>query len=218
MSVYEHIVEVNRLAGRPLAGADLDARAKRSLDLFIAISLFILLAPAMLIIAGLIALDSRGPVLFRQTRTGEGGRLFDIYKFRTMDVCENGERIMQARPNDPRVTRLGRVLRRTSLDELPQLINVVKGEMSLIGPRPHALAHDRLYGALIENYAQRQRVRPGISGWAQVNGHRGETPTIESMRERVEHDLWYARHRSFTLDLKILFRTAYQILGRANAW
>jgi lipopolysaccharide/colanic/teichoic acid biosynthesis glycosyltransferase len=191
--------------------------AKRALDLVVAVPALILLSPAMLVIAALIALDFRGPVLFRQTRTGLNGRLFDIFKFRTMNVCENGARIEQVHRNDPRVTRLGRLLRRTSVDELPQLINVIKGEMSLIGPRPHALAHDRLYTALIENYALRQCVKPGISGWAQVNGHRGETPALADMRARVEHDLWYARHQNFALDVKILVRTAFEIFRR-NAW
>lgn len=230
MSIQEKFGEVNanalgvparpRLVLAPRTGVHpaVRSRAKRALDLFVAVPALILLAPLMLTIAATIALDSRGPVFFRQTRTGQGGKLFDIYKFRTMHVCENGERIMQARANDPRVTRIGRFLRRTSLDELPQLINVITGEMSLIGPRPHALAHDKLYASLIDNYVLRQAVKPGISGWAQINGHRGETPTVESMHARVEHDLWYARNQSFALDIKILFRTAYTILRRADAW
>ena len=227
MSIQEKIESVNPkpLARRPhLVAVPLPAlhpaaasRAKRGLDLFIAIAALILLSPVMAVIALLIALDSRGPVFFRQTRTGLNGVHFDILKFRTMSVCENGERIEQAHKNDPRVTRLGRVLRRASLDELPQLINVISGEMSLIGPRPHALAHDRHYTRLIENYALRQRVKPGISGWAQVNGHRGETPALEDMRARVEHDLWYVHHQSFALDAKILFRTFFEIV-RSKAW
>lgn len=230
MSVQEKIDEVNaarlgvsarpRLVLVPQTGAHPAARsrAKRALDLLVAIPALLMLAPLMAVIAVLIALDSRGSIFFRQTRTGQGGKLFNIYKFRTMHVCENGERIMQARANDPRVTRIGRALRRTSLDELPQLINVIAGEMSLIGPRPHALAHDRLYGTLIENYTLRQTVKPGISGWAQINGHRGETATVDAMRARVEHDLWYARHQSFALDVKILFRTVFAIFRCNNAW
>ncbi len=229
MSLHENITKINPRAKpapraklvlvpatriRPLAHPG----AKRALDLCVAIPALILLAPVLAIIAALIALDTRGPVLFRQTRTGMDGKQFDIFKFRTMNVCENGARIEQAHRNDPRITRIGRVLRRTSLDELPQLINVINGEMSLIGPRPHAIAHDKLYTALIENYVLRQCVKPGISGWAQVNGHRGETPTIEAMQARVEHDLWYARHASFALDVEILFRTAFEIFRRTNVW
>ena len=188
--------------------------AKRALDLSLAIVALTLLFPVMLGIAVLIAIDSSGPIFFRQTRTGHKGVPFHIFKFRTMSVCEDGAHIMQARQNDPRVTRIGRILRTSSLDELPQLINVVKGEMSLVGPRPHALAHDTLYTTLIGNYPQRQNVKPGITGWAQVNGHRGETPTVESMRARVEHDLWYARNASLALDIEILFRTAAEVLRR----
>ena len=226
MSIQEKAADINpkalARAPRPMLVAvpqgglhpAANSPAKRALDLFVAIPALIVLAPVMLAIAALIAFDSRGPVFFRQTRTGLNGRLFDILKFRTMHVCENGDRIEQAHKNDPRVTRVGRFLRRTSLDELPQLINVIDGEMSLIGPRPHALAHDRLYTRLIENYAIRQRVKPGISGWAQVNGHRGETPAPADMRARVEHDLWYVRHQSFTLDLSIILRTAFEIFRR----
>lgn len=208
-------IDVAKPAARPRAGR---AGVKRALDLAIAVPALVVLAPVLLTIAILIKLDSRGPVFFRQTRTGLGGVPFDILKFRSMGVCENGDHIMQARQNDPRVTRIGRTLRRTSLDELPQLINVLKGEMSLIGPRPHAMAHDRLYATLIANYPLRQLVKPGISGWAQVNGHRGETPTIESMRARVEHDLWYARNQTFALDVEILFRTFIEIFRHTNAY
>ncbi|HEV2561697.1 MAG TPA: exopolysaccharide biosynthesis polyprenyl glycosylphosphotransferase [Rhizomicrobium sp.] len=191
---------------------------KRALDLFLAIPALILLSPVMLGIAILIVLDSRGPVFFRQTRTGLNGRPFSIFKFRSMSVLENGDHIMQARQNDPRVTRIGRVLRRTSLDELPQLLNVISGEMSLVGPRPHAQAHDRLYATLIGNYPQRQLAKPGITGWAQVHGLRGETPTVESMKARVDFDLWYVRNASFVLDVEILFRTVFEIFRRTNAY
>jgi len=191
---------------------------KRTLDLCLAIPALILLSPIMLGIAVLIVLDSRGPVFFRQTRTGLNGRPFSIFKFRSMSVLENGDHIMQARQNDPRVTRIGRILRRTSLDELPQLLNVIAGEMSLVGPRPHAQAHDRLYATLIGNYPQRQLSKPGITGWAQVHGLRGETPTVESMKARVDFDLWYVRNASFALDVEILFRTVFEIFRRTNAY
>jgi exopolysaccharide biosynthesis polyprenyl glycosylphosphotransferase len=191
---------------------------KRAFDLAIALPLFALLAPLMAVIAILIRLDSEGPVLFRQTRLGQGGKPFAIVKFRTMTVLEDGENVTQARKGDARITRLGRWLRRSSLDELPQFINVIAGDMSLVGPRPHAIAHDRLYSTLIENYQLRQLVKPGITGWAQVNGYRGETPVVEDMRDRVTLDIWYARRANFALDLKILLRTPSEVLRQRNAF
>lgn len=191
---------------------------KRVLDLFVTPILITLLAPVFLIIAVLIRLDSAGPVFFLQSRTGRGGRPFSIIKFRTMHVLENGDTVIQASRNDARVTRIGRVLRRTSLDELPQLFNVLRGDMSLVGPRPHALAHDRYYGALIADYSQRWRVRPGITGWAQINGSRGATPTVESMRSRIAFDIWYVRNASLATDLAILLRTPFEIALQRGAW
>jgi exopolysaccharide biosynthesis polyprenyl glycosylphosphotransferase len=209
---------------RDFACAERQARArdlgawKRTIDLSVAVPALLLFAPCMVAIALWVALDSRGPVLFRQRRLGMGGRPFRILKFRTMTVLEDGEIVTQARKNDARVTRAGRFLRQTSLDELPQLINVIKGEMSLVGPRPHAIAHDRYFAAVITNYELRQRVKPGITGWAQVNGFRGRTPTTEAMLQRVTLDLWYARHWHPLLDLKILLRTARLVLGKENAY
>ncbi len=191
---------------------------KRAFDLALALPLFILLAPAMAAIAILIRLDSRGPVAFRQTRLGRGGKPFQIVKFRTMTVIEDGDNVTQVRKNDARVTRVGRWLRRTSLDELPQFFNVIAGDMSLVGPRPHAIVHDRFYSTLIENYQLRQLVKPGITGWAQVNGLRGETPDVEDMRDRVTFDIWYARRASLALDLKILLRTPFEVLRQRNAY
>ncbi len=191
--------------------------AKRLLDLLIAIPALLLLAPVLVLIGVLVRLDSEGPALFRQTRLGKGGRAFDILKFRSMSVMENGLDVVQVRANDPRVTRLGAFLRRSSLDELPQLLNVVRGEMSLVGPRPHAWSHDALYSTLIGTYTLRQRVKPGMTGWAQVHGHRGETSTLEAMRRRVELDLWYVRRASLWLDLKILARTPLEVLFSRNA-
>ncbi|HEY5347567.1 MAG TPA: sugar transferase, partial [Rhizomicrobium sp.] len=149
---------------------------------------------------------------------GQGGRPFAIYKFRTMHVLEDGATVMQAHKNDSRITRAGRFLRSTSLDELPQLFNVLLGDMSLVGPRPHAIAHDMLYAVLIPAYVQRQRVRPGITGWAQINGARGATPTTQDMQARVLFDLWYVKNASLLLDLKILFRTPLEILRQRNAY
>ena len=194
-----------------------DAPFKRALDLALSTILLCILSPLLGLIGILIRLDSDGPALFRQTRLGLAGKPFDIWKFRTMTVLENGDDVVQATKNDPRVTRLGRFLRTSSLDELPQLVNVLKGEMSLVGPRPHACAHDEYFGRLIENYALRQAVRPGITGWAQVNGHRGETPTTESMRARVDLDLWYVSHANVALDLEILARTAIELFRHRNA-
>jgi lipopolysaccharide/colanic/teichoic acid biosynthesis glycosyltransferase len=135
-----------------------------------------------------------------------------------MKVMEDGSIVQQAKRDDSRVTRVGRWLRRTSIDELPQLINVLKGDMSLVGPRPHAIAHDEYYSQLVDNYNGRQAVKPGITGWAQINGARGETPEITDMRRRVEFDLWYIRHRSLRLDLKIIVLTAIQVLRSPDAF
>lgn len=191
--------------------------AKRGTDIALSLVLLCLLAPLLAAIALMIRLDSAGPVLFRQQRRGHRGRVFAILKFRTMTVCENGAEVKQARRNDPRVARVGRWLRSTSLDELPQLINVIRGEMSLVGPRPHAVSHDELYASLIERYELRQRVKPGITGWAQVNGLRGETATVDRMRQRVNFDIWYVRNASPSLDIRILFRTVFVVLSRRDA-
>ena len=176
-----------------------------------AISILLLLSPLMLLTALLIKLDSHGPVLFFQTRNGFNGRAFRIVKFRSMHVLEDGNAIRQATRTDPRVTRLGRWLRRTNTDELPQLFNVLNGDMSLVGPRPHAVAHNNEYDKLIANYALRNHVKPGITGWAQVNGYRGETPTTDLMEQCVAYDLSYISNWSMWLDIRILFRTL--ILG-----
>jgi exopolysaccharide biosynthesis polyprenyl glycosylphosphotransferase len=172
----------------------------------------VFLAPVLLAAALAVKLDSPGPVIFRQRRIGINGRPFVIYKFRTMSVVEDGPQIAQARRDDPRVTRVGRLLRPSSIDELPQLFNVLKGEMSLVGPRPHAVSHDDDYGAVIPDYALRRRVRPGITGWAQVNGLRGETTTIEEMEKRVAMDLWYIDNWSLLLDLRIAWRTCIEVM------
>jgi undecaprenyl-phosphate galactose phosphotransferase/putative colanic acid biosynthesis UDP-glucose lipid carrier transferase len=184
---------------------------KRCFDAVGAVSVLLLLFPLMLTVALLIKLDSPGPVLFFQTRNGFNSRAFRIVKFRTMYVLEDGHEIRQATRADPRVTCIGRWLRRANIDELPQLFNVLKGEMSLVGPRPHAVAHNSEFEKVVANYAFRHNVKPGITGWAQVNGFRGETPTAEAMAKRVELDIWYINNWSMSTDIRILVRTL--ILG-----
>ena len=186
--------------------------AKRALDVVLAVLLLVLFAPVLALVSLAVVLDSAGPLLFCQMRTGLNGRIFPILKFRSLHVVEDGADVRQVREGDVRITRVGRVIRNLSLDELPQLLNVIAGDMSLVGPRPHAVAHDTYYGAAISNYAVRQKVKPGITGWAQVNGVRGATPTLEAMRRRVDFDAWYVAHISLTLDLTILARTPLEVL------
>ncbi|MCI5047634.1 MAG: undecaprenyl-phosphate glucose phosphotransferase [Aquisalinus sp.] len=187
-------------------------------DRVISAILLAFLAPVMLLIGLLIKLDSRGPVLFSQNRHGFQHDVFKIHKFRTMTVMENGSDVRQATKGDARVTRLGAFLRRYSLDELPQLWNVLKGDMSLVGPRPHAVAHNEQYAQVIADYAGRHKVKPGISGWAQVNGCRGETSENEMMEERVRHDLYYIENWSLFLDLRIILMTVWAVLFPKNAY
>jgi len=191
---------------------------KRVSDIVLASVALLLTAPIMVGIAWAIRRTAPGPILFRQRRYGLEGEEFEVYKFRTMSVCEDGKQILQAQQNDPRVTRVGRFLRRTSLDELPQLFNVLNGTMSLVGPRPHAVAHNEHYRRLVSGYMLRHKVRPGITGWAQVNGLRGETANVERMSQRVQFDLDYLRHWSLGLDLMILLRTAMIVVRDRNAY
>ena len=192
--------------------------AKRALDVTFAALVLALLVPLLAAVSLAIKLDSPGPVIFRQRRKGFNGREFTIYKFRTMSVLEDGARICQARRNDDRVTPIGRVLRATSIDELPQLFNVLRGDMSVVGPRPHALAHDDEYANLIGQYAFRHHVKPGITGWAQVNGFRGETPELDLMKKRVDFDLWYINHWNVWLDFWITLRTCVELARGRNAY
>jgi putative colanic acid biosynthesis UDP-glucose lipid carrier transferase len=194
-----------------------ESASKRALDLVASALLLLLLSPLLALVSLAILLDSRGPLVFAQRRTGLNGKTFAILKFRSMHVLEDGADVKQAVRGDARITRVGRVIRRLSLDELPQLLNVLTGDMSLVGPRPHAVAHDEYYGAALPNYAVRQQVRPGITGWAQINGARGATPTLESMQARVDLDAWYVQHTSLTLDLLILARTPFEVLRSRNA-
>jgi putative colanic acid biosynthesis UDP-glucose lipid carrier transferase len=190
---------------------------KRTSDLVVLAAALPLVLPLSIAIAVAVRRSSPGAVLFRQRRYGLDGREFTVYKFRTMTVCEDGD-VAQATRSDPRVTPVGRFLRRTSLDELPQLLNVLDGSMSFVGPRPHAVAHNEHYRKLVSGYMLRHKVRPGITGLAQVNGLRGETRDIEKMRQRVRYDLEYLKHWSLGLDLRILIKTALIVLTDRNAY
>lgn len=191
---------------------------KRVSDFVIGLIILILISPIMAIIAILIKMDSPGPALFKQRRYGLDGDEIIVYKFRSMRVQEDDEVVKQATKDDDRITRLGKFLRRSSLDELPQFINVVQGRMSVVGPRPHAVAHNEEYRKLIKGYMIRHKVKPGITGWAQINGFRGETETIEKMKARIDCDLDYLRHWSLRLDLLIIMRTIITVINDKNAY
>jgi Undecaprenyl-phosphate glucose phosphotransferase len=204
-----------RFVQKPMAdGAVL---LKRAMDVTLSSIGLILLAPVFLVVAIAIAMDSPGPIFFRQARRGFNGETFMIWKFRTMTVTESGYKMVQAKPDDARVTRVGGLLRRTSIDELPQLINVMGGEMSLVGPRPHAVSHDDELSRRVANYAHRQRIKPGITGWAQVHGFRGETATMQQIEGRVVHDIHYIENWSIFLDFWTLILTVVSPLSRKNA-
>jgi putative colanic acid biosynthesis UDP-glucose lipid carrier transferase len=191
---------------------------KRVEDLVLGSLILLLIAMPMIVIALAVKLSSRGPILFRQRRYGLNGEEIRVLKFRTMTVTEDGPSVKQATKNDARITPLGGFLRRTSLDELPQFLNVLTGEMSIVGPRPHAVAHNEMYRRMIHGYMLRHKVKPGITGWAQVNGWRGETDTLEKMEQRVSHDLHYIQNWGLMFDLKIIFRTVFGSGTRQNAY
>ncbi|WP_406857042.1 sugar transferase [Alsobacter sp. KACC 23698] len=195
------------------------SRRKRVFDIVVASLALMALAPILVMVASLVRATSRGPVLFRQPRGGQGGAPFRVCKFRSMsiDASAQGD-VVQATRGDPRITPVGQFIRRTSIDELPQLLNVIKGEMSLVGPRPHAVAHDRFFGERVPGYHRRFVARPGVSGLAQVRGARGETPRIEDMQRRVELDLEYIRHASLSMDVKILIATGREIFFSSSAY
>lgn len=215
---------IDQIGGIPVLGIwetpyyGVNAIVKRVADIIMATLAVTLLAPLLLAIAVAVKLSSPGPILFKQRRYGFGGEEIIVYKFRTMTVCEDGAQVTQASRNDPRITRLGQVLRRLSLDELPQFVNVLQGRMSIVGPRPHAIAHNEHYRQLISGYMHRHKIKPGITGWAQVNGLRGETDTVDKMRARVAYDLEYLRNWSIWLDIRIVLRTARLIFQDANAY
>jgi len=192
--------------------------AKRVSDVVLASLILMLISPLMLFLACGVKLSSPGPVIFRQRRNGLDGSEIEVYKFRSMTAQENGSEVRQATRNDPRVTRFGAFLRRNSLDELPQFFNVLQGSMSIVGPRPHAVTHNEQYRQIIKAYMVRHKVKPGITGWAQVNGHRGETDTIEKMRARVEYDLEYLRNWSLGLDLRIIVSTVRLLFFDRHAY
>lgn len=195
------------------------ATLKRFMDIVVSLGLLAVLSPLFLVVSLLIKRESKGPVFFKQTRYGEGGKEFLVWKFRSMTVTENSsEKIVQATRNDSRVTKIGAFIRKTSIDELPQLINVLLGNMSLVGPRPHAAAHNELYRKQVSGYMMRHQVKPGITGWAQVNGSRGETKELKDMELRVKYDLEYIKNWSLFLDLKILLRTFKIVANTENTY
>jgi len=217
---YLGSVPVLDVFDRPIA--DWDVVVKALFDRCVGLMMLLALSPLMLVIALAVRLTSRGPVLFRQKRHGFNNELIEVYKFRSMyvDQCDAGAAKMVTR-GDPRVTPVGRFIRKTSLDELPQLFNVLKGDLSLVGPRPHALqakAANTLYDQVVDGYFARHKVKPGITGWAQVNGWRGETDTSEKLQRRVEHDLYYIENWSVLLDLQILLTTPFALFKTENAY
>jgi putative colanic acid biosynthesis UDP-glucose lipid carrier transferase len=200
----------------PLHG--IKALRKRIVDIALSLLAISILWPVLLAIAVAVRRSSSGPILFKQKRYGLNGEEIVVYKFRTMKVCEDGPIVLQAKKHDDRITTIGRFLRRSSLDELPQIFNVLQGTMSFVGPRPHAVAHNEQYRKLINGYMIRHKVRPGITGWAQINGHRGETDTIDKMQQRVRHDIDYIKNWSLWFDFKIIAKTALSIVGDRNAY
>ena len=190
---------------------------KRASDIVLATIIQLMLLPIMLAIALAVKLSSPGPVIFRQRRYGLYGEQIYVYKFRSMTVTEDGSNVVQAKKGDQRITKVGAFLRKTSLDELPQFINVLQGRMSIVGPRPHAVAHNEQYRKLIKGYMLRHKAKPGITGWAQVNGFRGETETLDKMEARIRFDLDYLRNWSLWLDLWIIVKTVKVVLARENA-
>ncbi|GJE57693.1 MULTISPECIES: exopolysaccharide biosynthesis polyprenyl glycosylphosphotransferase [Methylobacterium] len=207
--------DASQSAGAPACATSV---RKRALDiLFSGLAIFFLL-PLLCLIAISVKASSRGPVIFKQERQGFEGKKFSILKFRSMKIVPDQDDVRQAVKNDPRVTQVGRWLRKTSLDELPQLFNVLRGDMSIVGPRPHAVVHDEYYLSRVVGYARRHRVKPGITGWAQIRGARGETPRIEDMKNRVEHDIWYIENWSFSLDTLIIFSTFRCLAGNDKAY
>ena len=191
---------------------------KRAMDILVAGGALLFFAPLLALVAVLIKLESPGPVLFRQSRGGLNGQAFTIFKFRSMRCQENGSKVVQAKRDDDRITTIGRIIRKTSIDELPQLLNVLKGDMSIVGPRPHALAHDEHYGAQIANYHLRFRARPGLTGLAQIKGLRGGTNEVEAMAARIDADNEYIERWTLSGDIKILLMTVPHLLMAENAY
>ncbi|MFY8349597.1 undecaprenyl-phosphate glucose phosphotransferase [Pseudoalteromonas sp. SSM20] len=214
----EHIGDVDTLSvfESPYLGAK--EMFKRTEDIVIGGLILVMISPLLLLIALAVKLTSKGPVFFKQDRYGLGGEKIRVWKFRSMTVMENSDVVTQATKGDARVTKLGGFLRRTSLDELPQFFNVITGQMSIVGPRPHAVSHNEEYRKKVEFYMLRHKVKPGITGWAQINGWRGETDTLEKMEKRVEYDLFYIKHWSLWFDIKIIFLTFFKGFVGKNAY
>lgn len=202
-------VEPRRVSRSPL---------KRLFDIIVSLSALVFMLPFLIPVAILIKLDSPGPVFFKQRRSGLDGKLFEIYKFRSMTVAENGDRVIQAKANDTRVTRIGKILRKTSLDEVPQLINILRGEMSFVGPRPHALAHDAEFAMAVPSYTRRFQTRPGLTGLAQVRGYRGEIHCREDLEKRIEADIEYIENWSFMTDIVTVLKTVPLMFGDKKAY
>lgn len=217
MSGSSNTETMNAVAGEILARVAVDP-GKRFIDVVVAALALIFFAPVLLLAALWIKLESPGPVLFRQTRGGLNGRTFTIYKLRSMRCEENGDKVTQARRDDDRITKSGKLLRTTSIDELPQLLNVLKGDMSLVGPRPHAMAHDAYYGALISTYNMRFQAKPGLTGLAQIRGLRGGTTDVEDMAARIKADIAYIDGWSLMSDIRILLLTVPHLLMAENAY
>ena len=211
-----HGIPVVAVCETPMYGVN--GMVKRVIDIVLASVILLFIAPVMAVIAGGVKLSSPGPVLFKQRRYGLDGCEIVVYKFRSMTVCEDGAQIAQAKRGDQRVTPFGGFLRRTSLDELPQFINVLQGAMSVVGPRPHAVAHNEQYRKIVKGYMVRHKVKPGVTGWAQVNGLRGETDTPEKMEARVRYDIDYMRHWSIVFDLMIVLKTVFVVFRGRNAY
>jgi putative colanic acid biosysnthesis UDP-glucose lipid carrier transferase len=217
-------VQVTEMVGVPLLVVaetpflGLSHGLKRLMDIVISALLLIALSPVLCGVAVAVKLSSPGPVVFRQKRYGVGGKEIDVYKFRSMKMAPSSDHVKQATQNDDRITRVGRFIRKSSLDELPQFVNVLQGTMSIVGPRPHAVQHNELYRKLIPGYMLRHKVKPGITGWAQVNGLRGETETVDKMRRRIQHDLVYISHWSVSFDIRIILRTALLVFKDTSAY
>ena len=211
-----HGIPVVAVCETPMYGVN--GIVKRASDIVLASVILLFIAPLMAAIAVGVKLSSPGPVLFKQRRYGLDGREIVVYKFRSMTVCEDGAQIAQAKRGDQRVTRFGGFLRRASLDELPQFINVLQGAMSVVGPRPHAVAHNEQYRKIVKGYMVRHKVKPGVTGWAQVNGLRGETDTAEKMEMRVRYDIEYLRNWSIVFDFMIVLKTLFVVFRGRNAY
>ncbi|CAM2930795.1 undecaprenyl-phosphate glucose phosphotransferase [Vibrio mytili] len=217
-SRWDQIGNVQTLSVFDTPFAGISSWVKRLEDIILSSIILLMISPILLAIAVGIKLTSKGPVIFKQHRYGLDGRKIAVWKFRSMTTMEQGATVKQATKNDPRITPFGGFLRRTSLDELPQFINVLQGTMSIVGPRPHAVAHNEEYRQIVDRYMLRHKVKPGITGWAQINGYRGETDTLDKMEKRVEFDLDYIHHWSVWMDIKIIFLTVFKGFTGANAY